>query len=59
MSGSGEMRNGGVSWRRGGDGSKRRNSGDFENRKGRKRSAARSEQNVGAAVGKSWRMTSL
>lgn len=59
MSGSGVMRSGGASWRPEGDGSRRKNSGDCESRRGKRRSAARSGQSVGAAVGKSWRMTSL
>jgi hypothetical protein len=53
------MKSEGVSWRLGGDGSRRKSSGDFENRRGRRRSGARSGQSVGAAVERSWRTRSL
>lgn len=53
------MKSEGGSWRLGGVGSRKKNFGDFENRRGRKKSGARSGQSVGAAVGRSWRMKSL
>lgn len=53
------MRSEGASWRLGGDGSRRKSFGDFENRRGRRRSGARSGQSVGAAVGRSWRTRNL
>lgn len=59
VSGRDVMRSEGASWRLGGDGSKRKSSGDFENRRGKRRSGAKSGQSVGAAVGRNWRTRSL